>query len=112
MSERGKLFVGVNLTLFIVALLIGVVCLYPAAYFTSATERVYRHGNREGKGVSLLVNVYWGTDEVYQMLDIFDEYGAKATFFIGGAWADDNGACLKEIVSRGHEVGSHGYFHK
>jgi peptidoglycan/xylan/chitin deacetylase (PgdA/CDA1 family) len=59
-----------------------------------------------------MFNVYWGTEEVYALLDILDEYGAKSTFFIGGSWADDNTACLQEIARRGHELGNHGYFHK
>ena len=59
-----------------------------------------------------MFNVYWGTKEVYAILDVLDEYEAKATFFIGGSWADNNVECLKEIASRGHEIGSHGYFHR
>ena len=50
--------------------------------------------------------------KVYRILDILDEHEAKATFFIGGCWADDNAACVKEILSRGHDLGNHGYFHK
>ena len=49
---------------------------------------------------------------MYGILDVLDEYQAKATFFIGGSWADDNVDCLKEIAARGHELGSHGYFHR
>lgn len=64
------------------------------------------------KGVSLMFNVYQNTDEVYAILDILDEYSAKATFFLGGCWADDNIDCVREIDARGHEIGSHGYFHK
>ena len=41
-----------------------------------------------------------------------EEFNAKCTFFLGGCWADDNVACIKEIVSQGHELGNHGYFHK
>lgn len=111
-SERTKLFIGSNLALFVIALFIAVVCLYPVSVATSAGDGVCRRGAEDSDCVSLLVNVYWGTDEVYDMLDTLDEYGAKATFFIGGAWADDNVDCLKEIVARGHEIGSHGYFHK
>lgn len=111
-SERRKFFIGSNLALLVIALFIGVVCLYPVSVATSAGDGVYRRGTEDSDCVSLLINVYWGTDEVYRMLDTLDEYGAKATFFIGGAWADDNVDCLKEIVARGHEIGSHGYFHK
>lgn len=112
MSEKKKSVIGVNLVLFVVALFIGVVCFYPATVGVSAKDGAYSCGDREKNGVSLLINVYWGTQQVYSMLDTLDEYDAKATFFIGGCWADDNTECLKEIVSRGHEVGSHGYFHK
>ena len=57
-------------------------------------------------------NVYEATNNVLKILDILDEYEAKATFFIGGSWADDNVDCVREIFNRGHELGSHGYFHK
>ena len=63
-------------------------------------------------GVSLMFNVYQNTANVYRILDILDRYNVKATFFLGGSWADDNVDCTREIASRGHEVGSHGYFHK
>lgn len=65
-----------------------------------------------GEGVSLMFNVYEHTDNVKKILDILDEYGAKSTFFIGGSWADDNVDCVREIFNRGHEIASHGYFHK
>ena len=70
----------------------------------------YRSDNP--RGVSVTFNVYQNTSNVYKILDILDEYSAKATFFLGGSWADDNVDCVREIYYRGHEVGSHGYFHK
>ncbi|MDE7182648.1 MAG: polysaccharide deacetylase family protein [Clostridia bacterium] len=66
----------------------------------------------QGEGVSLMFNVYEHTDNVLEILNVLDEYGAKSTFFIGGSWADDNVDCVREIYSRGHEIASHGYFHK
>ncbi len=74
-------------------------------------EPFYSAGDNPS-GVSLMFNVYQNTSNVYKILDILDEYSAKATFFLGGCWADDNVDCTREIASRGHEVGSHGYFHK
>ena len=80
---------------------------------TSANEaEIYRNGREENGGVSLMFNVYWGKDEVYQILDILASHCAKATFFIGGSWADDNVECLRSIKEKGHEIGNHGYFHK
>ncbi len=65
-----------------------------------------------GTGVSLMFNVYEHTENVLAILDILDDYEAKSTFFIGGSWADDNVDCVREIYKRGHEIASHGYFHK
>lgn len=112
MTQRKRLVLGSNLLLVVVTLFIGVVCLFPVTTAASGSDSIYRQGNREGDGVSLLINVYWGSEQVNEMLDILDEYGARATFFIGGCWADDNVDTLKNIVRHGHEIGSHGYFHK
>ena len=76
-----------------------------------ASDLYYCADNSRGE-VSLMFNVYEHTENVQKILDILDENGAKATFFIGGSWADDNIDCVREIFKRGHEVASHGYFHK
>lgn len=113
--QRIKVRLWTNTILSVLLLSIGALCLSPLenTVQTDGQENiVYRSAGAEGKGVSLMVNVYWGTDEVLQMLDIFQKYEAKATFFVGGCWADDNVSCLREIKKRGHEIGNHGYFHK
>ena len=69
-------------------------------------------GNKESNKVSLMINVYWGTEYIEEILDILDKYNWKTTFFIGGMWAVKNSDILEEMVSRGHEIGSHGYYHK
>src|SRR5436190_22575857 len=45
-------------------------------------------------------------------LDLLDEYGTKATFFVLGWIAEQNPGLVREIVSRGHEVASRGYYHR
>ncbi len=79
-----------------------------AAEVTSDGENLYY----KSEGVSLMFNVYQNTRNVEAIMDILDEYSAKATFFLGGCWADDNIDCVRQIAERGHEVASHGYFHK
>ncbi|MEQ1929243.1 MAG: XrtA system polysaccharide deacetylase [Parvularculaceae bacterium] len=44
-------------------------------------------------------------------LDLFEHYGAKATFFTLGWVAERHPDLVREISDRGHEVGSHGYEH-
>lgn len=45
------------------------------------------------------------------ILDLFDETDTKATFFILGALAQYRSQLVKEIASRGHEIGLHGQNH-
>ena len=45
-------------------------------------------------------------------LDLLDEYDAKATFFVLGWIAAQNPALIREIVARGHEVASRGFYHR
>lgn len=82
-----------------------------AAVTSDNSNLYYRSENSDG-GVSLMFNVYEHTENVEKILDILDEYNAKATFFLGGSWADDNIDCVRKIYNSGNEVASHGYFHK
>lgn len=45
-------------------------------------------------------------------LDLLDRYDATATFFVLGWIADLNPDLVREIVSRGHEVASRGFYHR
>jgi len=45
-------------------------------------------------------------------LDLLDRYGARATFFPVGAYAEVNFHLIKEIVARGHTIGSHLWSHE
>lgn len=83
-----------------------------AAAVSYENTNLYYGGKEDSDAVSLTFNVYENTENVKKIMDILDEYGATATFFIGGCWADDNVDCVREIYSRGFELGSHGYFHK
>lgn len=72
---------------------------------------IYR-GDEDEKNLSLMFNVYWGTEYIEGILNVLDDYNVKTTFFIGGMWALKEETVLNEIVSRGHELGNHGYYHK
>ncbi|MBE5742536.1 MAG: polysaccharide deacetylase [Clostridiales bacterium] len=76
------------------------------------TYEPYYCGDRTKNNVAIMINVYEGSEIVEKMLGVLKEKGAKATFFIGGCWADDNQSTLIKILENGHEIGSHGYFHK
>ncbi len=75
------------------------------------TSPIYHVDTAAGK-VSIMFNVYWGTEYIPAILDTLKQYGCKATFFVGGSWADDNNDLLTRMLAEGQEIGNHGYFHK
>ena len=77
----------------------------------SQAAEPYYNGESD-KSVSLMVNVYWGTEYIAPMLDIFARHDVTTTFFVGGSWAAGNSETLKKIHAAGHEIGNHGYYHK
>lgn len=52
------------------------------------------------------------TNNTQRLLNLFDEFDVKATFFILGWVAERNRGLVKEIAERGHEVACHGYSHQ
>jgi polysaccharide deacetylase family protein (PEP-CTERM system associated) len=46
-----------------------------------------------------------------RLLELLDEAGARATFFVLGYAAEQAPDLVREIRSRGHEIGTHGYGH-
>ena len=50
-------------------------------------------------------------DNTRRCLDLFDQHGAKGTFFTLGWVAERDPELVREIVNRGHELASHGYDH-
>lgn len=46
-----------------------------------------------------------------RVLDLLDRYGARATFFVIGRWAERHPDTVRRIHARGHLVGNHTYSH-
>lgn len=47
-----------------------------------------------------------------RLLEVFDRYNIKATFFVPGKTAETYPDDMKTIVSKGHEIAVHGYKHE
>src|SRR5580692_10829128 len=45
-------------------------------------------------------------------LDLLDEYGVHATFFVLGWVADQLPELVRQVANRGHEIASKGYYHR
>jgi len=72
------------------------------------------------KAVTIDYELDWGSriDSDYaiihttdKILDIFDENGAKGTFFVSSEILPKHNDYVKKIISRGHEIASHGHHH-
>lgn len=92
--------------------LIGLSYSNAVALKVQADARVVYAGNTSQNKVAFMVNVYQHEDCVLDMLDIFDAFKVKATFFVGGSWAVKNIDTVKQIYARGFELGNHGFNHK
>jgi len=78
----------------------------------SIVSGVYYNGDTTSKNISLMINVYWGTEYMDDMLTTLKDKNVKTTFFIGGTWAVMQEDMLKKIKEEGHELANHGYHHK
>lgn len=47
-----------------------------------------------------------------RLLDIFEKYGGKGTFFVIGNTLDNRKDTLKRIAAEGHEIGNHSWSHR
>jgi polysaccharide deacetylase family protein (PEP-CTERM system associated) len=51
-------------------------------------------------------------ENVRKLLALFDEAGARGTFFVLGWVAERHPRLVKEIAARGHEIACHGFSHR
>ena len=66
---------------------------------------------REDSVITVSFDASWGVSQTLKILDLLDEYEAKATFFLVGIWVDKYPELVKEIHARGHEIGNHSDTH-
>lgn len=67
------------------------------------------------KKIALTFDLNWTKeDNLYEVLDILDQYNVKCTFFVMGKWVikpETNKEKILEINRRGHEIANHSYEH-
>ncbi len=114
-QKTKKITTVVNISLVVIFTCIFAVSFIPnriVPIYSGKNNSAIYNGNRENKQVSLMFNVYENTDIVNGIIDTLNANNVKATFFVGGCWADDNNDTVNRIVLSGHEIANHGYFHK
>ena len=105
--------ISTNIILLGLVIIISLFSFMPKTVTTAGGNKMaIYNGNKNSDKVSLMINVYWGTEYIEQILTILKEYNIKTTFFVGGIWVEENQATLKNIINNGHEIGNHGYLHK
>jgi peptidoglycan-N-acetylglucosamine deacetylase len=70
------------------------------------------HGPTDVRAMAFACNVVWGTEYVMPIARAFAQAHARATFFLGGAWAAAHPAEARELRAMGMEIASHGYGHR
>ncbi|MFW5976322.1 MAG: polysaccharide deacetylase family protein [Bacillota bacterium] len=71
---------------------------------------IYKVDRADNK-IAITLDGTWGAEYTEEILDIFDEYDVKITFFFAGYWLEKYPELVKEISRRGHEIGNHTYTH-
>ena len=61
--------------------------------------------------MSITIDAAYGDTNTNELLDLLDTFGVKVTFFVTGQWAKYFPEHIQEIVSRGHEIANHSFFH-
>ena len=103
-----------NIAIALIILVIGGFAIFAGvnAIPVTAVSGVYYNGDTSSNKVTLMINVYWGTEYLDDMLQILENNNVKTTFFVGGTWAVLNEDYLTKIYEAGHELANHGYHHK
>ncbi len=65
----------------------------------------------ETNQIAITFDISWGEENVLPILQILEEEDIRATFFLSSPWAEKKFDLVKDIVSHGHEIGSHGRRH-
>lgn len=97
---------------FVVALMCGFVGGEDVVATFKKYNGVIYKGSETNNRVALMINVYWGTEYLEEMLAVLEKHNAKATFFVGKTWVEENPELLKKMYLAGHEIGNHGSYHK
>lgn len=87
----------------------------PAVGLGDFPEAPIYQGNRAKQEVAIILNVAWGDEFLDDICALVEKAGGKLTICPVGLWLEDDGArsaWLAEAVSRGHEVGNHGYYNR
>lgn len=110
----------------LIAIVLSAVAIISAVFLSLAVKKtgafvVYAGGTvrklpiysveRSDNKISISFDCAYGADYTLKLLDTLDEYDVKCTFFCVEFWVEKYPEMAKEIVKRGHEIGTHSKTH-
>ncbi len=63
------------------------------------------------KVVAFSFDAAWGNEDTGQLIEIFEKYKVKTTFFVVGEWVDKYPESVKQLHDAGHEIMNHSDTH-
>lgn len=63
------------------------------------------------KQVAITFDAAWGADDTHQIINVLEEYNAKATFFVLGDWVDRFPESILAFHNAGHTIANHSDSH-
>ena len=80
---------------------------------TYASSTVITKGlvNASTKQIALTFDAGWEFETTFPLLNMLDQHGVKATFFLRALWVKDHPELAKEILKRGHSIQNHSLTH-
>ena len=105
MQKRSeKIFVNIFVNVIICLVIISVFSFsFAGDMFVFANAEIDKpifKGNEQKNNVSLMFNVYQGTEYIDGILSVLDKNDVKVTFFVGGTWVSKNTDALQKLPER------------
>lgn len=115
-NKKLKFFINIvanGVILLVLAVFCGLTLNFDSqnVFLANGNSAIY-NGDKNPNKVSLMINVYWGTEYLNDILKVLKNENVSTTFFVGGQWVEKEPEMLKKIYENGHEIGNHGYFHR
>lgn len=64
------------------------------------------------KKIAITFDAAWSAEDTDEIIEILEDYNAKATVFVLGTWVDSNPDAVKKFYNNGHEIANHSDTHK
>lgn len=116
-----KRFIPTKRTFALIVLLVGLMVVCATNNSTLQVANIYFNNKvkklpiysvqTDEKKVAISFDAAWGADKTSQIMDICEQYGVNATFFLVGFWVEDYPDVAKSIADRGFEIGLHSSTH-